>query len=198
MHKEIAMPDVACTRSIQERTPVSFRTTTKSQPSRTWLRRKARTVYYRHREEWKECIARCRKVRMVIRSASVLHGLIIPVLRPGWPPRWIFTADAQKWNNSCGNQHVRLPHARDLREGYRESCRRIHFGIVGLRYLRCGITVDISCGSEIAIDRDCPEQIRCYTWEIYRSSLWAGSHGRNWKASRRSESSIGNDGCNTK
>lgn len=133
---------------------------------------------------------------MIIRSASVTSLLFLFCGRDS-PDDGIFTAYAQKWNNRCGNQHVGSSPLRDL-QGYRESCRqrRIHFSIVGLRYLRCGIIVDISCGSETAIDRNSPEQIRHCTWGA--SSLQVGSRGRNWTASWRLRLSIGNDSCDTK
>lgn len=166
--------------------------TTKSQSSRTWLHRKAFRERHCPHWEWRKCIARCRKDGMIIRLASVTDLLFLFCGRDGLHDESLrstrksgtIVAEISMWN----------PPPRDL-QGYRESCRRrwIHFGIVGLHYLRRGIAVDISCGSETAIDRDCPEQIRHCTWGTCRSSLQAGSHGRNWKASRRSRSSIGND-----
>lgn len=162
---------------------------TKSQSFRAWLRRKAFGERHYLHGEWGKCIARGRKEGTVIRSASVTGLLFLFCSRDG--PH----DGSLRLTRECGTIVAEIsmwgpPHARDL-QGYRESCRRrrIHFGIVGSRYLRRGIAVDISCGSEI--DPDCPEQIRRCTSGIYQSSLQAGSRGRNWKASRRSGSSIG-------
>lgn len=161
--------------------------TTKSQSHRTWLRRKAfRDRHYLHRE-WGKCVAGCRKEGNGY-SRGFCYGLIIPTLRLGWSARWIFTADARMWNNSRGNhQHVGSATLRDL-QGYRESCRRrrIHFGIVGSRYLRRGIAVDISWGSEIDRRLSRTNKVRC-TSGIYRSSLAS----RIARQKLESESAIG-------
>lgn len=195
MLKEIAVPGTTCARNIEQNANI-VRMMTKKQSCRTWLRCKAfRERHYLH-QEWRKRIPRCRKERTVIHSASVTGLLFLFCDRDGLHAGSL--RSTRKSGTIVAEISMWSPPPRDL-QGYRESCqrRRMHFGIVGLRYLRREIAVDISRGSETAIDRDCPEQIRRCTWGTYRSSLQTGSHGRNWKASRRSRSSIGNDSCNT-
>jgi len=77
--KKIAVLDT--TRNVEQTSMYSI--TIKNQSSRTWLHRKTFRKWHYSHWEWRKCIARCRKDRMVIRSASVTDLLFLFCDRDG-------------------------------------------------------------------------------------------------------------------